>query len=101
MFVDENTGTSVSCRMRFVGHKVCDRKPGQIPTKNYRKSPSPITKQKLAHDIAKLIKAYLKNGEERFHIPFESMFLTRLYNVARASWQPEVWYSTASASTST
>ncbi|KAF9644561.1 hypothetical protein BDM02DRAFT_3190509 [Thelephora ganbajun] len=101
MFVDENTGTSVSCRPKFVGHEVCDKKPGQIPTKNYKKTRSPITKKKLAHDVAKLINVYLEDGEEQFHIPFENMFLTRLHNVARASWQPEVWYSTASASTST
>ncbi|KAF9649189.1 hypothetical protein BDM02DRAFT_1945988 [Thelephora ganbajun] len=60
MFVDENTGTSVSCRMKFVGHEVCGKKPGQIPTKNYKEARSPTTKKKLAHDVAKLINGYLE-----------------------------------------
>ena len=33
-----------------------------------------------------------KDAGTPFHIDFKDMFLTKFIHVARASWQPEIWY---------
>ncbi|KAF9647562.1 hypothetical protein BDM02DRAFT_3116923 [Thelephora ganbajun] len=67
-------------------------------TAGFNKERSPITRKKLARDVAKRIKAYLKeleNDETPFPVRFEDMFITRLHHVSRACWQPEIWYQVA------
>jgi len=54
MFTHESIGNSVSCRMEFAG-RCAYSKSGQIVTKNHKKSRDPITRKKLAHEVAKRI----------------------------------------------
>lgn len=90
MFVSENTGTSVSLRIEVVGYQAGSGKVRQIPTKDHAEERKPITRQKLGHDVAKLIKVYLQKGKVPFNIAFESMFLVKLHHVSQSSWQPEL-----------
>ncbi|KAF9785292.1 hypothetical protein BJ322DRAFT_1108747 [Thelephora terrestris] len=90
MFVEGDAGPSVSLRIDFQGHKSGSKKAKQISTMNHKKNRGPITRQKLAHDVAKIIGAHLQWAS--FHVVFEDMYLVRLHQVSHASWQPEVWY---------
>ncbi|KAF9778491.1 hypothetical protein BJ322DRAFT_498605 [Thelephora terrestris] len=99
MFMEGGAGPSVSLRIEIVGHQSGLEKARQIPTMNHKKERVPITRQKLGHDIAKIIKLHLEKGSQ-FSVPFDDMYLVRLHNVSQASssWQPELWYKTPAAS---
>ncbi|KAF9789433.1 hypothetical protein BJ322DRAFT_1042215 [Thelephora terrestris] len=96
MFTDEETGSSVSLRIDFVGHQRGSNKARQIPTRNHKKERYSITRQKLGHDVAKIIRKHLENST--FRIPFEQMYLVKLHRVSHASWQPEVWHKASTGS---
>ncbi|KAF9785349.1 hypothetical protein BJ322DRAFT_826202 [Thelephora terrestris] len=97
MFVEGDAGPSVSLRIEILGHESGLEKARQISTMNHKKERVPIKREKLAHDIAKIIKLHLEKGSQS-SVPFEHMYLVRLHNVSQASWQPELWYKTPAAS---
>ncbi|KAF9785331.1 hypothetical protein BJ322DRAFT_825263 [Thelephora terrestris] len=100
MFVEVDAGPSVSLRIEFMRHQSGIEKARQIPTMNHKKNRDHITRQKLGHDVAKIIKAHLEPAEkgDLFHISFDNMYLVRLHHVSHASYQPEVWCETPAAS---
>lgn len=103
LMFDGDTRSAISCRINFDGFGAWE-KAKQISTKNYQRKRTSITKKKLGHDVAKLVRTYLDDLERAgcpYHIPFEDMFLVRLAHVARGSWQPEIWYQVVPGSTST
>jgi len=88
----EGVGSSISCRLNFPGKKIGSLK---ILTTNHKNIREPITKKKLASEVAKLVKRRIEmiRAEPGCHdIAFENVVLTRLIHVSRASWQPELWY---------
>ncbi|KAF9789471.1 hypothetical protein BJ322DRAFT_537059 [Thelephora terrestris] len=99
MFADKETGNTVSLRIDFVGHQRESNKARpvrSIPTKNHKKTRDCITRQKLGHDVAKLIGKHLEKST--FGITFEQMYLVKLHNVSSGSWQPELWYKASTSS---
>lgn len=103
MFQNENVGTAISCRFQFPGYP----KNGttQISTLGWKKERIPITRSKLAYEVAKKLKRYLdsmtgypmensadncwKIGEGSMR--FENMHLVSLSAVSKGSFQPEIW----------
>lgn len=103
VFTCGNVGVAVSCRIIFEGYPSCGRA-RQITTTRYGGPRERITRKKLAHEVAKCIKAYLevlKDSGTPYPIRFEDMFLTNFVNVSRASWQPEIWYRPAPSGSGT
>lgn len=96
MLVD--CGTSISLRLEWPG---CHPWTKQIKTRDWRKTPRPITRAKLATEIAKTTRKFIDimedkpqtdhrwrvgNGANRINI--NDLVLVRLERVSKASWQP-------------
>lgn len=89
--------------MGIVGH--------QISTTNHKCTPEPITKKKLALEVAKFVESHIGtirvcitfdltdqsvtlDGQAQTHcsdVTFEKVVLTNVCHVSQASWQPELW----------
>lgn len=101
----EGCGPSVSIRLEWPGASWSR----QIPTKDFRNPPGPITKAKLAKNIAKCVQRFIKdtqdktiNDEEdtnalRFKVgpdpndvKLEDLILVSLHHVSQGSWQPQL-----------
>jgi hypothetical protein len=101
----EGCGPSVSIRLEWPGVPWSR----QIPTKDFRSPPGPITKAKLAKNIAKCVQRFIKdtqgkpiNDEEdtnalRFRVgsgpndvKLEDLVLVSLHHVSQGSWQPHL-----------
>jgi len=103
----EKANGPVSCRLLFPGYPMND-KSGQIAAKNWKKNPAPITKSKLAHEVAKRVNRYLQKlaaipidpatglqwmaGQGCMKL--EKMYLTKVSWVSQGSVQPEIWVDT-------
>lgn len=99
MFTNRYIGSCISLRIELVGYQG-RLKAKQISTRNHKKEHSSITRQKLVHDVAKMIKLHLLSGDGSFPIAFGKMFLVKLHNVSLASWQPELWHEAPTSTTS-
>ncbi|TFK39968.1 hypothetical protein BDQ12DRAFT_698016 [Crucibulum laeve] len=99
--VFEGRGPSVSIRLEWPGYRQWSR---QIPTKDFRSPPGPITKAKLAKNVAKCVQRFIderKNQplEEETdvrwkighpHITLDDIVLVSIHHVSLGSWQPHL-----------
>ncbi|KZP26607.1 hypothetical protein FIBSPDRAFT_909149 [Athelia psychrophila] len=104
--VFEGCGPSVSIRLEWPGMAGWSR---QIPTKDFRAPPGPITRAKLAKNVAKCVHKFMQDsagrplepceGEERRaeaarwrvgRVRFEDLVLVSLHHVSQGSWQPHL-----------
>lgn len=91
-------GPSVSIRLRWPGYGNWSR---QIPTKDFRSPPCPITRSKLAKNIARTVERFIKEKarvqmdpeeDPRWkvglgHITIDDLSLVGLQHVSKGSWQ--------------
>jgi len=101
MFV--NRGPSVSIRLMWPGYAPWSR---QIPTRDFRTPPGPITRAKLAKNVAKTVQRFIDDMEGRRledeaearwrvgknHIQLDNLVLVGLQHVSMGSWQAYVRY---------
>jgi len=96
MFVGSRT--SISIRLEFPGHPPWAQ---QMRTKDWRRKPSPITKAKLATEVAKKVDSFLKdmrrnprnaqwNPSSLGPLDIDHFALVALEHVSMASWQPHL-----------
>ncbi|KAF4570015.1 hypothetical protein EYR40_009000 [Pleurotus pulmonarius] len=102
--VFEGRGPSVSIRLEWPGYRQWSR---QIPTKDFRSPPGPITRGKLAKNVAKCVKRFIEDrqnetmedeADERWRvgsaptsrIKFEDLVLVSIHHVSMGSWQPQL-----------
>jgi hypothetical protein len=96
MFVQR--GPSVSIRLKWPGYGNWSR---QIPTKDFRSPPGPITRAKLAKNIARTVERFIKEKQNKQHsdpedeqwrvgpghIGVNDLILVGLQHVSKGSWQ--------------
>ncbi|KAG7093762.1 hypothetical protein E1B28_007411 [Marasmius oreades] len=101
--VFEGRGPSVSIRLEWPGYRQWSR---QIPTKDFRTPPGPITKAKLAKNVAKCVHRFIlerqnqrledesddnwRVGTGRGTIRLEDLILVSMHHVSMGSWQPQL-----------
>ncbi|KAI6149758.1 hypothetical protein BKA82DRAFT_4353839 [Pisolithus tinctorius] len=99
MFV--GCGPSVSIRIKWPGYRPWAR---QIPTNDFKTPKRPITRAKLAKNLANYVKHFIDwaanqpmetNTDHRWkvgprHIEVEDLILVFLHHVAIGSWQPQL-----------
>lgn len=101
--VFEGRGPSISVRIQWPGYRQWSR---QIPTKDFRSPPQPITKAKLAKNIAKCVERFLaarmghqleddadprwKVGSRQNEIKLDDLILVSMHHVSMGSWQPHL-----------
>ncbi|GLB41720.1 hypothetical protein LshimejAT787_1003200 [Lyophyllum shimeji] len=101
--VFEGRGPSISVRIQWPGYRPWSR---QIPTKDFRSPPQPITKAKLAKNIAKCVERFLaartghvldddvdprwKLGARQNEIKLDDLILVSMHHVSMGSWQPHL-----------
>ncbi|KAG2053708.1 hypothetical protein BDR06DRAFT_969883 [Suillus hirtellus] len=99
--VFEGGGRSISVRLEWPGYPPWSY---QLPTRDCRKIPGPITKAKLAKKLATCIRKFIeKMAIHRMeadsdpmwrisprHIKFEDLILISLIHVSQGSWQPKL-----------
>ncbi|EIW58688.1 uncharacterized protein TRAVEDRAFT_37540 [Trametes versicolor FP-101664 SS1] len=99
MFADR--GPSVHIRLVWPGYAHWSR---QIPTRDFRSPPQPVTRAKLARNVAKTIKRFIIEMTDRRmedeaeakwrvggrHIRVEDLVLVGLQHVSMGSWQAHV-----------
>ncbi|KAH7929118.1 hypothetical protein BV22DRAFT_1102685 [Leucogyrophana mollusca] len=97
----EDCGPSVSIRIQWPGYDAWTR---QIPTKDFRVPKGPITKGKLAKNIANCVKRFIEKMEKEpmhedadkrwrvgpRHIKIEDLILVSLHHISQGSWQPQL-----------
>ncbi|KAI0666752.1 hypothetical protein C8Q78DRAFT_1072139 [Trametes maxima] len=97
----EGRGPSVSIRLNWPGYAPWTR---QIPTKDFRSPPHPITRSKLARNVAKVIKRFIDEMQDlsqedesmarwrvgKNYIKLEDLMLVGLQHVSMGSWQAHV-----------
>lgn len=90
-------GTAISLRFEFEGYESWTR---QVKTRDSRRIPHPIPREKLAHEVAKRLVTFLNKkratigspSEEAAHlnsVGVKDLVLVRLDHVSKASWQPQ------------
>ncbi|KAH8832438.1 hypothetical protein DL96DRAFT_1457686 [Flagelloscypha sp. PMI_526] len=100
--VFEGRGPSVSIRLEWPGYRQWSR---QIPTKDFRSPPGPITRAKLAKNVAKCVQRFIAErmnhsdadadprwriGTGPEHIKLEDLILVSMHHVSMGSWQPQL-----------
>jgi len=96
MFVGSRT--SISIRLEWPG---CPPWAQQMRTKDWRRKPSPISKAKLATEVAKKVDRFLKDTgynprsphwipSSPGHVNIDRLALVALEHVSMASWQPHL-----------
>jgi len=101
--VFEGRGPSVSIRLEWPGYRQWSR---QIPTKDFRSPPGPITIAKLAKNVAKCVQRFMLDrkvlpmedgSDERWRIgdrpndiKLEDLMLVSIHHVSLGSWQPHL-----------
>ncbi|KAF7294488.1 hypothetical protein MKEN_01441300 [Mycena kentingensis (nom. inval.)] len=101
--VFEGRGPSVSIRLEWPGYRQWSR---QIPTKDFRSPPGPITRAKLAKNVAKCVQRFIQErqgqpmeddadprwrvGSGPNHIKLEDLVLVSIHHVSMGSWQPHL-----------
>ncbi|EPQ56456.1 hypothetical protein GLOTRDRAFT_138182 [Gloeophyllum trabeum ATCC 11539] len=99
-----NCGPSVSIRLNWPGYEPWSK---QIPTKNWKSVPGPITRQKLAKQVARRIDDFIRKMQAMEHIDMDEdsdarwrvgtsgiqlhdLELVSLHQVSKGSWQPHL-----------
>ncbi|KAF6761573.1 hypothetical protein DFP72DRAFT_625442 [Ephemerocybe angulata] len=101
--VFEGRGPSVSIRLEWPGYRQWTR---QIPTKDFRSPPGPITMAKLAKNIAKCVQRFIDENKDRnleehaqrrwkvgnrpHELKLDDLVLVSLHHVSLGSWQPHI-----------
>ncbi|KAK0238872.1 hypothetical protein EDD85DRAFT_1022330 [Armillaria nabsnona] len=101
MFKDR--GPSVSVRIEWPGYRPWSR---QIPARDFRTPPCPITRSKLAKNVAKCVQRFIQErqgvpmeddsspdwrvGTQQNTIRVEDLVLVSLHHVSMGSWQPHL-----------
>jgi len=101
--VFEGRGPSVSIRLEWPGYRQWSR---QIPTKDFRSPPGPITIAKLAKNVAKCVQRFMLDrkmlpmedgcderwriGDRPGDIKVEDLMLVSIHHVSLGSWQPQL-----------
>ncbi|KAG2122112.1 hypothetical protein DEU56DRAFT_78395 [Suillus clintonianus] len=99
--VFEGGGRSISLRIEWPGYLSWNC---QLPTRDYRKTPGPITKARLAKNLATCIRKFVRKmathhmeaGADPMwrisprRIKFEDLILVSLDHVSQGSWQPQL-----------
>jgi len=101
--VFEGRGPSVSIRLEWPGYRQWSR---QIPTKDFRSPPGPITIAKLAKNVAKCVQRFMLDrkmlpmedgsdekwriGDRSCDIKVEDLMLVSIHHVSLGSWQPQL-----------
>lgn len=102
----ENCGPSVSIRLQWPGYRAWTK---QIPTMDFKSPKGPITRAKLAKNIANCVKRFIEEKEkERMemeadrrwrvgtrYIRMEDLILVSLHHISKGSWQPQLRLRTA------
>ncbi|KAI0820365.1 hypothetical protein BC628DRAFT_1330692 [Trametes gibbosa] len=97
----KDRGPSVSIRLNWPGYAPWSR---QIPTRDFRSPPQPVTRAKLARNVAKTIKRFIDEMDNhrmeddsqamwrvgKHHIRLEDLLLVGLQHVSMGSWQAHV-----------
>ncbi|PFH51922.1 hypothetical protein AMATHDRAFT_58142 [Amanita thiersii Skay4041] len=99
----EGRGPSVSIRLEWPGYRQWSR---QIPTRDFRNPPRPITRMKLCKSIAKCVQRFIHDhrnsameegadprwrvGEGANRITLDDLILVSLHHVSMGSWQPQL-----------
>ncbi|KAI5894995.1 uncharacterized protein SCHCODRAFT_02535442 [Schizophyllum commune H4-8] len=92
---------SVSIRLEWPGYRQWTK---QIPAKDFKKVPAPITREKLAKEVAKCVKRFIESqkplpsdeANRRWRvggangIKLEDLILVSMHHVSRGSWQPQL-----------
>jgi len=106
----QNTSGAISCRFLFPGYPA-NGGSCQIHALDWNRKRRPITRSKLAHEIARKLERYLHDmarlipdtsvdrwtiGQGSMNI--ENLFLVRLVSVSKGSFQPEIWVADPSMS---
>ncbi|KAF9245303.1 hypothetical protein BU15DRAFT_41204 [Melanogaster broomeanus] len=99
MFV--GCGPSVSIRLQWPGYRSWTK---QIPTMDFKNPKGPITKVKLAKNVANCVRRFIEavegkamepDSDRRWrvgkrHIKAEDLVLVSLHHVSKGSWQPQL-----------
>ncbi|KAF8557780.1 hypothetical protein OG21DRAFT_1505038 [Imleria badia] len=99
MFV--GCGPSVSIRIQWPGYASWSK---QIPTMDFKTPKGPITRAKLAKNIATCIRRFAESVQDKpmeaesdrkwkignRHIKVEDLILVSLHHVSKGSWQPQL-----------
>lgn len=101
MFLER--GPSISVRINWPGYNSWSR---QIPTRDFRNPPGPITRAKLARNVAKSVQRFIQDqngkpmeedadtnwrvGSSRPLITLSDLALVRLDHVSKGSWQAQL-----------
>ncbi|ESK97692.1 hypothetical protein Moror_17399 [Moniliophthora roreri MCA 2997] len=102
--VFEGRGPSVSIRLEWPGYRQWSR---QIPTKDFKSPPGPITKAKLAKNVAKCVQRFISERQNQVleedadqswrvggpgtpYIKLEDLVLVSMHHVSMGSWQPQL-----------
>ncbi|OBZ74214.1 hypothetical protein A0H81_05854 [Grifola frondosa] len=108
----EGRGPSVSIRLMWPGYAQWSR---QIPTRDFRSPPGPITRSKLAKNVAKTIQRFISDMQNRpmeddaearwrvgpAFIKLDDLILVGLQHVSMGSWQahwnqrPDIGYTSS------
>jgi hypothetical protein len=96
-------GPSISVRIQWPGYRQWSR---QIPTKDFRSPPGPITRAKLAKNVAKCVQRFIdakrnhpleddvhpkwKVGTQHNEIKLDDLLLVSMHHVSMGSWQPHL-----------
>lgn len=96
-------GPSISVRIQWPGYRQWSR---QIPTKDFRSPPGPITRAKLAKNVAKCVQRFIdakknnlleddtdvkwKVGTRQNEIKLDDLLLVSMHHVSMGSWQPQL-----------
>lgn len=97
----EGCGPSVSIRIEWPGYRSWTK---QIPTNDFKTPKGPITRGKLAKNIANCVRRFIEWAEKqpmeadsdrrwrvgRKHIKLEDLILVSLHHVSKGSWQPQL-----------
>ncbi|KAH7907264.1 hypothetical protein BJ138DRAFT_521918 [Hygrophoropsis aurantiaca] len=97
----EDCGPSVSIRIQWPGYDSWTR---QIPTKDFRVPKGPITRAKLAKNVANCLRRFIEkkakepmheDAEKKWrvgprHIKVEDLILVSLHHISQGSWQPQL-----------
>ncbi|KJA28158.1 hypothetical protein HYPSUDRAFT_34526 [Hypholoma sublateritium FD-334 SS-4] len=101
--VFEGRGPSVSIRLEWPGYRQWSR---QIPTKDFRSPPQPITLAKLAKNVAKCVQRFMADrkgapqeedadprwriGDGPNDVKLDDLVLVSIHHVSLGSWQPQL-----------
>lgn len=96
-------GPSISVRIQWPGYRQWSR---QIPTKDFRCPPGPITRAKLAKNVAKCVQRFIdakknlsleddtdvkwKVGIRQNDVKLDDLLLVSMHHVSMGSWQPQL-----------